>query len=67
MEPLSCHPRAVVAAQYRDKQCTLDGKPARIVGWREPFAIVRAATGGDVQFAWANVANVMKSGGAFKS
>lgn len=53
--------------------CTLDGRPARILGRSLPWAIV--CTPGDelgelleVQFAWPTVAHVMRNkGGAFRS
>lgn len=47
--------------------CTLDGRPAVILGAREPFATVcDKSTGAGAQWAWETVARVMARGGAFK-
>jgi hypothetical protein len=59
--------RSAVAEKYRDAAATLDGKPARIVGWKLPYAIVRCDDGRDVGFSWPTVAAVMAAGGAFRS
>lgn len=48
---------------------TLDGEPARISGWANPFAAVsrRDGKGGSVEFAWPTAARIVESGGAFQS
>lgn len=45
---------------------TLDGSPARIAGWKLPFAIVRNNDKG-VEFAWPTVERILAKGGSFKS
>jgi hypothetical protein len=49
-----------------DIRVTLDGKPARITGFRMPFAQVQGG-GESVEFAWRTVVRVVQSGGNFKS
>ncbi|HEX2242599.1 MAG TPA: hypothetical protein VHK27_04995 [Gammaproteobacteria bacterium] len=46
---------------------TLDGKPARVTGYRNEFATVRNQQYG-VEFAWATVAHIIANrGGKFES
>jgi hypothetical protein len=57
----------------RQKLCetpvTLDGEPARISGWANPFAAVTRSDGrgGSVEFAWPTAARIVEAGGAFQS
>jgi hypothetical protein len=46
---------------------TLDGSPARITGWANPFAQVTRTDGrgGTVEFSWPTVARVLACGGEF--
>lgn len=48
--------------------CTLDGKPATIIGRQNDFATV-ATTDGKMRFewAWATVERIMSKGGRFTS
>lgn len=47
---------------------TLDGKPAKISGYCNPFATVQEFTTGlHCDFAWPTVARIVANGGAFKS
>lgn len=53
---------------YVGRDCTLDGKPATIVGRKLDFAVVAQYPQGlRVEYAWPTVARVMESGGAFRS
>ena len=48
--------------------CTLNGRPARVWGIKEPFARVEdKETGLSCEFAWETVHRVMSNGGRFKS
>ena len=43
-----------------DNHCTLNGKPAKIVGWKCDFPMVAELDGPlSVEYAWATVDNVM--------
>jgi len=48
---------------------TLDGQPARVVGWQNDFATVRTddPNGPSCEFAWSTVERVIAAGGQFKS
>jgi hypothetical protein len=47
---------------------TLDGKPARVTGIRNDYALVMALRGEtSAEFAWSTVASVVTQGGNFKS
>ncbi|UBV13024.1 hypothetical protein [Mycolicibacterium fortuitum] len=52
-----------------ESKVTLDGEPARIIGWGQPFATVSRSDGrgGRVEFAWATAARIVDAGGAFQS
>lgn len=52
-----------------ETKVTLDGEPARIIGWSHPFATVSRSDGrgGRVEYAWLTVARVVEAGGAFQS
>lgn len=56
-------------AAFEAAEVTLDGKPARVIGWMLANATVRPMDGSaDVQFSWPAVARIVKEhGGAFKS
>ena len=57
-----------LAETYTGAACTLDGRPARIVGRLNPFATVATLPDGpSYQFAWETVARVMAQGGVFKA
>jgi hypothetical protein len=48
--------------------CTLDGKPATICGRLERFATVATLDGSaSAEFSWHACANVLDSGGAFRT
>ena len=50
------------------KGITLNGKPAKINGRREPFASVCELNGPlKVEFAWRTVKNIIANGGQFKA
>ncbi len=47
---------------------TLNGKPARVTGIRNDYALVMALRGEtSAEFAWSTVESVVSSGGNFKS
>lgn len=50
------------------KTVTLDGKPARVIGYKNPFATVETRDGRlDGEWSWAGVKHVIENcGGAFK-
>jgi len=56
-------------AAWCGENCTLDGRPARIVGKRHPFAMVSTIDPPfiDIEYSWATVARIMADGGKFKS
>ena len=72
--PLKSEPQAIVdinramVERYLDGgvSVTLDGKPARIGGYRLPFPMVGNQEK-SVEFCWATVERVLSNGGAFKS
>jgi hypothetical protein len=45
---------------------TLDGTPARVAGWKLPFAII-CNYDKQLEFAWPTVERVLAKGGNFKS
>lgn len=49
--------------------CTLNGEPALVSGYLQPFAMVRqrAAPHFGCEFAWSTVARIIASGGGFKA
>jgi hypothetical protein len=50
------------------KHVTLDGKPAKVVGFREPFAIIALMEGAlRVEYAWETTLKVLKKDGKFYS
>ena len=64
--------RVAIGLDHRRELCgalvTLDGKPARISGAREPFATVTDLDSGlSAQWSWASAAGIVSRGGAFKS
>ena len=47
-----------------DNSCTLNGKPAKIVGWKLDFPVVAELDGPlAVEYSWATVDNVMSNHG----
>lgn len=63
--------RDAVLAERRDlcdAEVTLDGKRAKISGYRNEFATVTALPGGPgYEWSWTSVAYIVARGGAFKS
>lgn len=62
-------PAHATVAQRRtlgDTRVTLDGKPARITGFRMAFATIQSNEQ-DVEFSWESVAHVVACGGNFFS
>ena len=56
------------AARWAGSACTLDGRPARVLGRLQRFATVATIPGGAaVEFSWAAVGRIMGKGGGFKS
>ena len=55
--------------ELASNKVTLDGKPALIIGLRNPFATVKQyPTGCEAEFAWATVEHIIKDKeGKFKS
>lgn len=50
------------------ERCTLDGRPAEVIGRRLRFGLVAEYPRGRmVEFAWSTIARVMRAGGAFRS
>lgn len=57
-----------IGKTYVGNDCTLDGKPAIIMGRKLDFAVVATLPHGNrVEYAWPIVARIMESGGTFKS
>ena len=58
-----------IADKYAGQPCTLNGKPAKIMGRLEPFALVgQLPQGLAVEFAWETVDYVMtERDGAFNT
>ena len=54
-------------AKWRDNNaCTLNGKPAKVVGWKLDFPVVAELDGPfAVEYSWAAVDRVMSDGGRF--
>jgi hypothetical protein len=51
-----------------DATVTLNGHPARVLGYRHPFAhVADTATGLSAEWAWETVARIVAKDGAFKS
>lgn len=61
--------RRELANRYAGQACTLNGKPARVIGRLNDFATIAALdVSVDAEFAWETVARVMEEkGGAFRS
>ncbi len=57
-----------LALKYRDDNaCTLDGKPAKVVGWLCQFpSVVQLDGGSAVEFSWPAVARVMSNDRNFR-
>jgi hypothetical protein len=57
------------AAKYRDDNCcTLDGKIAKIIGWKERFATVACLDDpASFQWSWQSVSEIMNNGRNFRS
>lgn len=48
-------------------EVTLDGKRAKIAGYRNPFAhVTQMDTGYSVEYSWETVERIIKNGGAFR-
>lgn len=59
---------ADIAAQYVGAPCTIDGRPATIMGRQLRFAIVAQLPDGlQREYAWPTVARIMGRGGDFRS
>ena len=60
-------------ALYAGRAVTLDGSPAKIIGFKNDFATVAAVGPGSgspvpaFEFSWLTVARVVRAGGSFKS
>lgn len=52
--------------KWAGKACTLDGVPAKVVGRKLMYAIIRTAKH-DVEFSWEAVDRIMRKGGRFKA
>ena len=51
-----------------DNACTLDGKPAKVIGWKLDFPMVAQLHGPyAVEFSWATVNRIMSNDRAFRS
>ena len=60
--------RQQIADEWSGKACTLDGKPAKVMGRKNPFATVAILPDGyHCEFTWGQVDNVMVFGGRFMS
>lgn len=61
--------RRQIAERWGGKDCTLDGRPARIVGRFADFPQVRPDDPqfASVEFSWEAVELVMSAGGKFKA
>ena len=57
------------AARWRDdNSCTLDGHPAKIIGWKNDFATVARLDGkAEFDWAWETVDRIMENNRDFKS
>ncbi len=58
------------AKRWTGEACTLDGKPATVVGRKLPFAIVHTVDvldGPIAEFAWPTVDRIMQRDRSFKS
>lgn len=55
--------------QFCEIRATLDGAPARITGWANPFAEVSRTDGrgGTIEFSWSTVARVLAGEREFRS
>jgi hypothetical protein len=59
--------RSKIAERHRDVPCTLNGKPAKIMGWKLDFATVGTLDGTlAYEWAWETVDRIMSNGGNFK-
>lgn len=57
-----------IATKRAGEVCTLDGKPARILGRLKNFAIVAQIPSGiKATWCWDTVEKIMQEGGNFKS
>jgi hypothetical protein len=49
------------------ERVTLDGRPATISGYSQPFAMVRSLDGkSGAEWSWETVARIVANGGAFR-
>lgn len=54
--------------QLCNEEVFLDGKPAKIVGWKNDFAkVVDQQTGVGYEWAWSTVDRIVQNGGLFRS
>jgi hypothetical protein len=51
---------------YADKTFTLDGRPARVIGYENEFATV-ASSEASFEWSWSAVARIVSKGGRFTS
>jgi hypothetical protein len=56
------NPNSAPASKWRDDNaCTLDGYPAKIIGWKNDFATVARLDGkAAFEWAWTAVARIME-------
>lgn len=66
IEVLPAHETYEQRRDLGDVRVTLDGKPARITGFRMPFAQIQS-NDESIEFAWQTVARVVATGGEFYS
>ena len=57
------NPKSAVACRWRiDNDCTLDGAPAMVVGWKNRFATVVSLNDGvTFDWAWETVNSIMEN------
>jgi len=57
-----------LADKWAGEECTLDGKPARVLGRLNDFAtIAQIPDGKKAEWTWDKVERIMYGGGSFKS
>lgn len=66
VEHLPLHETYEQRRDLGDTRVTLDGKPARITGFRLPFAWIQS-NDDMVEFAWSTVVRGVANGGNFRS
>ena len=57
-----------IADTWAGQACTLNGKPATVLGRRQPFAVVSCCPDGErYEWAWETVDRIMSTTKAFRS